>query len=73
MELIKFLKSVGISDEDSHSIAVAVERGDELKNKDFEYLYEHFLNSGEMPYGVMKARTDDPFDWIHRELKKMLK
>lgn len=27
-------------------------------------LYEHFTSNGEMPYGVAKARTGDPYNWI---------
>lgn len=30
----------------------------------FDELFEHFLNAGEMPYGVAKARTGDPYNWI---------
>jgi hypothetical protein len=30
----------------------------------FEKLYNYFLDSGEMPYGVAKARTGDPDYWI---------
>lgn len=32
-------------------------------------LYEHFLSSGEMPYGVAKARTGDPYAWITDRLE----
>lgn len=30
----------------------------------FEKLYEYYLSSGEMPYGVAKARTGDPGEWV---------
>lgn len=30
----------------------------------YEKLFEYYLNSGEMPYGVAKARTGDPDQWI---------
>ena len=29
-----------------------------------EDLYGYFQNSGEMPYGIQKARTGDPDEWI---------
>lgn len=38
--------------------------GDELSDQLYQKLYEHYLNNGEMPYGVAKARTGDPFQWI---------
>ena len=27
-------------------------------------LFDYYMDSGEMPYGVMKARTGDPLNWI---------
>lgn len=34
----------------------------------FQELYEYYLNSGQMPYGVAKARTGDPDQWILDQL-----
>ena len=31
-------------------------------------LFEYFCNSGEMPYGTMKARDGDPDEWIAERL-----
>lgn len=30
----------------------------------YEELFDYYMNSGEMPYGVMKARTGMPDEWI---------
>jgi len=30
----------------------------------FDKLYEYYLNAGEMPYGVAKARDGDPYEWV---------
>lgn len=38
-----------------------------------EFLYDHFANSGQMPYGVMKARTGDPSNWIADKMWSMFK
>ena len=38
----------------------------------FQKLYTWFLDSGEMPYGVAKARTGDPDVWILETLEAML-
>jgi len=38
----------------------------------FEELYSHYLNSGDMPYGVAKARTGDPVEWISEQLESEL-
>ena len=36
----------------------------ELDQSTYDKIYSHYLNSGEMPYGVAKARTGDPDEWI---------
>lgn len=40
--------------------------GDDLMYYDdlYEELFSHFCNSGEIPYGVAKGRTGDPYAWI---------
>lgn len=40
----------------------------DMGTKFFEELFEYYLNSGEMPYGVAKARTGDPDQWIADQL-----
>lgn len=34
----------------------------------YEDLFEHYLNNGEMPYGVAKAREGDPLPWLEQKL-----
>ena len=36
----------------------------EYGSEAYEDLYDYYVNSGEMPYGVMKARTGMPDEWI---------
>ena len=36
----------------------------------FDELYEYYVNSGEMPYGIAKARDGDPDQWIQEELDR---
>lgn len=38
----------------------------------YEKLFEHYCGSGEMPYGTMKARDGDPWNWITDQLSKEL-
>ena len=52
--LKKILDMNGVTDLDQ------IEYGSEV----YEDLYDYFANSGEMPYGVMKARTGMPDEWI---------
>ena len=35
-----------------------------------EKIYSWYLDSGEMPYGVAKARTGDPDAWIYDRLSE---
>lgn len=38
--------------------------------KNFDKLFEYYLSTGEMPYGVAKARTGDPYNWIADKLEQ---
>ena len=53
-EVKKILDANEITDLDQ------IEYGSEV----YEELYDYYVNSGEMPYGVMKARTGTPDEWI---------
>ena len=53
-EVKKILDMNGVTDLDQ------IEYGSEV----YEDLDDYFANSGEMPYGVMKARTGMPDEWI---------
>ena len=35
-------------------------------------LYTHFTSNGEMPYGVAKARTGDPDQWIEEHMLEVI-
>ena len=37
----------------------------------YDKLYEYFAFSGEMPYGIAKARTGTPDEWILDRLEGM--
>jgi hypothetical protein len=39
-------------------------QGDGLSYELYEKLFDIYTESGEMPYSVAKARTDDPYTWI---------
>ena len=47
---------------DKHSIKSSDDV--ELGSAVYDELFDYFANSGEMPYGVMKARTGMPDEWI---------
>ena len=53
-EVKRILASNDVTDLDQ------IEYGSEV----YEDLYDYFANSGEMPYGVMKAREGTPDEWI---------
>ena len=46
----------------------AFEQGEELEDNLYDALFDYYMSSGEMPYGVAKARTGDPFEWITERL-----
>jgi len=45
-------------------------KGRPLTDVQFEYFFDHYCNSGEMPYGVAKARSGDPYNWIDDKISK---
>ena len=38
--------------------------GEDMDNDLYDALFDYYLNSGEMPYGVAKARSGDPYEWV---------
>ena len=34
----------------------------------YQDFYEYFLSNGDMPYGVAKARTGDPYEFVFQKL-----
>lgn len=40
-----------------------------MEDGTWELLYTHFSN--EMPYGTLKARTGDPYQWIANKMDAM--
>jgi hypothetical protein len=42
--------------------------GEDLDDHLFDALYDHYLHSGEMPYGTAKARDGDPYEWVTQKL-----
>jgi hypothetical protein len=48
------------------------EETSELDDDLYDALYDYYSNTGEMPYGVAKARTGDPHNWISDKLSSHL-
>jgi len=42
--------------------------GDELADDLYEALFDYYMLHGEMPYGISKARTGDPYEWVTQQL-----
>lgn len=45
----------------------------ELPQRTFEDFFDHYLSTGELPYGVAKARTGDPYHWINARVLEDVK
>lgn len=59
-----------VDDDMAWQIAEYVLTGDD-NDKVEAFLYDHFAKSGQMPYGVQKARDGDPASWIADKLSDM--
>ena len=48
------------------------EANGDLDDDLYHALYDYYSDNGEMPYGTMKARTGDPYNWISDRLANEL-
>ena len=49
-----------------------LDEGDIYDDTDlYSDLYGYYMESGEMPYGTMKARDGDPVEWITMRLEDL--
>jgi Protein of unknwon function (DUF3008) len=47
-------------------------RSGELSDALYNTLFDYYSGNGEMPYGVQKARSGDPYEWISQRLDQEL-
>ena len=48
------------------------EENGELNDDLYHALFDYYMDSGEMPYGVQKARDGDPYEWVAQNLQSHL-
>lgn len=48
------------------------EAGHDMDSDLYEALFDYYSDSGDMPYGIAKARTGDPFTWVSDQLAQHL-
>ena len=46
--------------------------GEELDSDLYEALFDYYMDNGEIPYGVAKARDGDPYTWIENRFEDEL-
>lgn len=46
--------------------------GEGLSDKLYDALFSYYSSTDEMPYGVAKARTGDPYEWIDEKFSAFL-
>jgi hypothetical protein len=44
----------------------------ELDNDLYDDLFDYYSDNGEIPYGIAKARTGDPYRWVSEKLDEIL-
>ena len=49
------------------------EQGGDLDDDLYDALYDYYCDTGDMPYGVQKARTGDPQEWVAQNLESHLR
>ncbi len=48
------------------------QKGGDLDDDLYEALFDYYSNAGEIPYGIAKARTGDPYEWVSQRLDQEL-
>ena len=62
-------EAAGLTEEDIARMPAYAEDEEEFYGSEaFGKLYDYFMHTGEMPYGVAKARTEMPDAWILEQL-----
>ena len=66
MTTTEIFEAAGLTAEETAAMPAYIEGEEDFYDTPaFDRLYEYFaFDTGEMPYGVMKARTECPDEWI---------
>ena len=64
---------LALSDDEEQAILDCVNDIEEMSDELYQKLFDHFCATNEMPYGVAKARTGDPYKWIADRLEVAVK
>jgi len=65
--MTEIYERAGLTSDEIEQMPVFIEEGsgsDFIFTDSFEKLFNYFLDTNEMPYGVAKARTGEPDAWI---------
>jgi len=63
--MTEIYEKAGLTSEEIEQMPLHIEDGSEFIFTDvYEKLFNYFLDTNEMPYGVAKARTGEPDAWI---------
>ena len=63
--MTEIYEKAGLTAEEMVQMPFHIECGDDfIFSPEYEKLFNYFCDTGEMPYGVAKARTGDPDIWI---------
>ena len=58
---------------DDHAKCVAEFRvSGELSEDLYAALYDYYMDNNEIPYGIAKARTGDPYEWVSDRFEREL-
>ncbi|WP_407305698.1 hypothetical protein [Acinetobacter sp.] len=73
--IAKFLAKFNLTEDEATLLVETVKDGggiDDLDESFYDNLFSFYCNNGEMPYGIAKARTGDPYVWIDNALRDEL-
>tara|TARA_A100001011_G_C14200833_1_gene795575 strand:+ start:726 stop:944 length:219 start_codon:yes stop_codon:yes gene_type:complete len=63
-------EKAGLTEEEARQMSFHIANGEDfIFTQSYEKLFNYFCDTGDMPYGVAKARTGDPDLWILEHLE----
>jgi hypothetical protein len=71
--LIELKHQFNLSHAQAENVLEWLTENDDLDDAVEEILYSHYMDLGEMPYGVAKARSGDPQEWIGGQLARQFR
>jgi len=70
--ITRLVTEFGLTVEQANQTVTLLELGCEVEDEVYEILFNHYCNTGEIPYGTATAKDGDPIDWVNVRIAEEL-